>query len=281
MTKKLYYIDPYQMEFESKVTKIDQDDHGFYVVLEETAFYPTGGGQPCDKGTLNEIEVIDVEEVEDEIRHYTKEKLPSGTGTVLGIIDQERRTDHMQQHCGQHMISAIFHDQFDIPTTSFHLGKDTSTIDLDTEHLSNDLLQNAEGQVNEVICDNVPVQSKWMSVKEAEEYPLRKSVAVDGEVRLVIISGIDYNGCGGTHPNFTGEVMAVKILGWTKNKKQVRLEFVCGQRVLDKLGQKHQVVTEMKRIVPKPEHQLVEEVGRLKCLDRPVFEQTVNHLISL
>nr|WP_188378175.1 DHHA1 domain-containing protein [Halobacillus andaensis] len=273
MTRKLYYIDAYQMEFESKVTKIDQDEHGFYVVLEKTAFYPTGGGQPHDQGTLNEIEVIDVEEVEDEVRHYIKEAFPSETGMVQGRIDQARRIDHMQQHCGQHILSAIFHDQFGIPTTSFHLGKDTVTIDLDTSHLDDDLLKKAEEQVNKIICDNVPVESKWMSVKEAAEYPLRKPIAVDGEVRLVIIPGIDYNGCGGTHPNVTGEVMAVKFLGWTKNKKQVRLEFVCGQRVLDKLRQKHQVVTEMKRLVPKPEHQLAEEVGEIIKLSKEKDKQ--------
>ncbi|WP_431801477.1 alanyl-tRNA editing protein [Halobacillus andaensis] len=260
MTRKLYYIDPYQMDFESKVIKIDEDERGFYVVLEETAFYPTGGGQPHDIGTLNGVKVFDVEEAEDGVRHYTKEKLPYGVVIVNGSIDQERRVDHMQQHSGQHIISAVFHDQFGIPTTSFHLGKDTATIDLDTEHLNDDLLKKAEEQVNKIIRDNMPVETKWMSVKEAAGYPLRKPLAVDGEVRLVVIPGIDYNGCGGTHPNFTGEVMAVKLFGWTKNKKQVRLEFVCGQRVLDKLGEKHQVVTEMKRIVPKPEHQLVEEV---------------------
>ncbi|WP_254434207.1 DHHA1 domain-containing protein [Halobacillus sp. Marseille-Q1614] len=263
MTRKLYYIDAYQMEFESKAVKIDEDERGLYVVLEDTAFYPTGGGQPHDKGTLNGIEVIDVEEVEDEVRHYTREKLPAGTGNVQGRVDQERRIDHIQQHCGQHIISAVFHDQFGIPTTSFHLGRETATIDLDAESLSEDLLKKAEEQVNEIIRSNVTVETKWMSVEEEAQYPLRKPLVVDGKVRLVIIPNIDYNGCGGTHPNFTGEVMAVKFLGWTKNKKQVRLEFVCGYRVLDKLEHKHRVLTEMKRLVPRPEQQLVEEVDEL------------------
>ncbi|UOR10251.1 alanyl-tRNA editing protein [Halobacillus amylolyticus] len=263
MTRKLYYEDPYKMEFESKVIKIDQDERGFYGVPEETAFYPTGGGQPHDKGTMNGIEVIDVEEVEGEVRHYTREKLPAETENVLGSIDQERRIDHMQQHCGQHIISAIFDDQFGIPTTSFHLGKDTVTIDLDTDCLSGDLLEKVERRVNEVIRNNYPVETKWLSVEEAAEYPLRKPLAVDGDVRVVIIPDIDYNGCGGTHPHFTGEVTAVKFLGWTRNKKQVRLEFVCGYRVLDKLEQKHRVLTEMKRLVPRPEEKLVEEVDEL------------------
>ncbi|WP_079525715.1 alanyl-tRNA editing protein [Halobacillus hunanensis] len=263
MARKLFYEDPYKVEFESKVTKIDQDERGFYVVLEETAFYPTGGGQPHDTGTLNGFEVMDVEELEGEVRHYIKEKLPAETENVQASIDQERRIDHMQQHCGQHIISAVFDDQFGIPTTNFHLGTDTVTVDLDTERLSTDLLEKVERQVNEVVRDNYPVKSKWMSAEEAVEYPLRKPLAVKEDVRLVIIPDIDYNGCGGTHPHSTGEVMAVKFLGWTKNKKRVRLEFVCGYRVLQKLEQKHRILTEMKRLVPRPEQQLVEEVDEL------------------
>ncbi|MCP3029814.1 DHHA1 domain-containing protein [Halobacillus sp. A1] len=263
MTRKLYYADPYRMEFDSKVIRVDQDVRGLYTVLEETAFYPNGGGQPHDKGTLNGIEVADVEEVEDEVRHYIKEEFPEGTEEVHGIIDRERRIDHMQQHCGQHIISAVFDDQFQIPTTSFHLGKDTVTIDLDTEHLSDERLHEAEEQVNQVIYDNFPVETKWLPAKEAKEYPLRKPLAVEGDVRLVIIPGIDYNGCGGTHPRSTGEVMAAKFLGWTKSKKQVRLEFVCGYRVLSKLDRKHRVLTEMKQVVPRPEQQLVQEVSEM------------------
>ncbi|ARI78759.1 alanyl-tRNA editing protein [Halobacillus mangrovi] len=263
MTRKLFYEDPYRIEFNSKVIKIDQDERGPYVVLEETAFYPTGGGQPHDTGKLNDIEVVDVEEVEDEVRHYTKEELPEGTGELHGFIDQDRRVDHMQQHCGQHIISAVFDDQYDIPTTSFHLGKEVVTIDLDTEQLSEDLLRKAEERVNEIIRANYPVKTKWMTVEEANEYPLRKPLAVEGDVRLVMIPEVDYNGCGGTHPPSTGEVMAAKLLGWTKSKKQVRLEFACGYRVLDKLGQKHQILTEMKQLVPRPEEQLVEEVDQL------------------
>ncbi len=262
MTRKLYYEDAYNMQFQSKVIKIDQDERGHYVVLEKTAFYPTGGGQPHDKGTLNGMEVIDVEEVEGEVRHYT-DRLLTGAGSVEGIIDQGRRLDHMQQHCGQHIISAVFHDKFGIPTTSFHLGTESVTIDLDTEFLDADLLEKAEEEINRIIRDNYPVETKWVAVEKASEYPLRKPLAVEGDVRLVIIPDIDYSGCGGTHPDFTGEVMAAKFLGWTRNKKQVRLEFVCGYRVLRKLGQKHQVLTEMKRIVPKPEQKLVEEVDEL------------------
>ncbi|MYL72469.1 alanyl-tRNA editing protein [Halobacillus litoralis] len=262
MTRKLYYEDVYMMNFDSKVTRTDADERGLYVVLEVTAFYPTGGGQPNDEGTLNGVAVFNVEEVDGEVRHYIKEEIANKEG-VHGEVNRERRLDHMQQHSGQHIISAVFDDQFNIPTTSFHLGKDTVTIDLDTEKLTDEMLENAEGQVNQIIRSNDPVETKWVSVEEAVKYPLRKTLSVQGDVRLVIIPEVDYNGCGGTHPHSTGEVMAAKFLGWTKNKNQVRLEFVCGHRVLQKLGQKHHVLSEMKRIVPKPEQELVDEVGEL------------------
>ncbi|MFQ3545600.1 DHHA1 domain-containing protein [Halobacillus rhizosphaerae] len=263
MTKKLYYEDPYLLDFESMVNKVDQDKRGIYVVLEETAFYPTGGGQPHDQGTINGVYVYDVEEVQDEVRHYIEEQLPKDTLQVNGRVDEKRRIDHMQQHCGQHIISAVFEDQFGIPTTSFHLGKDTVTIDLDTDHLSEHTLQQAEARVNQLIFQNEPVETKWVSVEEAQAYPLRKALSVDGDIRLVIIPGIDYNGCGGTHPRSTGEIMAVKFLGWTKNKQQVRLEFVCGYRVLDRLEEKHRILSEVKQLISRPEQQLPEEVNQL------------------
>ena len=291
MTRKLYYEDPYQLEFNSTVTKTDQDERGPYVVLEATAFYPTGGGQPHDTGTLNSIDVIDVEEVDGEVRHYIKEEFPQSGEDVDGSVDPKRRIDHMQQHSGQHIISAVFDDHYGIPTTSFHLGSDTVTIDLDTNQLSEELLQKAEEQVNDIVRRNIPVEARWMTAGEANEYPLRKPLAVEGDVRLVIIPYVDYNGCGGTHPASTGEVMAVKFLGWTKSKKQVRLEFVCGSRVLEKLDQKHRILTDMKQLVPRPEERLVEEVSemiqagkekdkRITELEEQLLHYEARHIIS-
>ncbi|MGP4077761.1 alanyl-tRNA editing protein [Halobacillus sp. K22] len=291
MTRKLYYEDPYQLEFDSTLVKIDKDERGPYVVLDATAFYPTGGGQPYDTGTLNGVEVIDVEEVDGEVRHYIKEEFLQNGEEVHGSVDRKRRIDHMQQHSGQHIISAVFDDQYSIPTTSFHLGSDTVTIDLDTNHLSEDLLQNAEEQVNQIILKNLPIEARWMTAEEANDYPLRKSLAVEGDVRLVIIPEVDYNGCGGTHPASTGEVMGVKFLGWTKNKKQVRLEFVCGSRVLEKLGQKHGILKDMKQLIPRPDSRLVEEVSemiqaskekdkRISELEEQLLHYEARHIIS-
>lgn len=282
MTEKLFYRDAYQTEFTTQLVKADQDEGGRpYVVLEETAFYPTGGGQPHDTGSLNSVRVIDVEEVEGEIRHYVTLPIEEAS-TVHGLVDWSRRFDHMQQHTGQHILSAIMQDEFDMATVSFHLGKDTVSIDLDAESLSEETLHKVEQRVNDVIRDNRLVETKWMTVDEANQYPLRKTLSVDEAVRLVIISDIDYNGCGGTHPGSTGEVQMIKVLGWTRQKRNVRLEFVCGNRVLEQLEKKHSVLSGIKMQMKRPEEELEHEVSSLikesKAKDKQLAEQTAQLL---
>ncbi|MBN8234131.1 alanyl-tRNA editing protein [Halobacillus kuroshimensis] len=273
MTKKLYYEDAYLTSFHTYVKETGMDDRGTYAVLEETAFYPTGGGQPYDTGTLNGTTVVDVEEIDGEIRHYLAEALPLEDTSVHGVVDEQRRNDHRQQHSGQHIVSAIFHDDYQIPTTSFHLGDDTVTIDLDTPQLSEAVMKEAEAKINKVIRAGYPIDTKWVTVEEADAYPLRKSLSVEGDVRLVIIPEIDYSGCGGTHPSSTAEVAMVKFLGWTKNKGQVRLEFVCGDRVLKQLEDKHQIIQGVKQLISRPEAELVNEVKSLIQTDKSKDKQ--------
>ncbi|WP_202406317.1 DHHA1 domain-containing protein [Pontibacillus yanchengensis] len=261
MTTKLFYQDPYQTAFETQVIRTGEQEGRPYIVLEETAFYPTGGGQPHDTGSLNGVAVVDVEEVDGEVRHYLAERLQDSS--VHGIVDWKRRFDHMQQHNGQHILSAIMHDEYGMQTVSFHLGKETVSIDLDAKSLSEDVMKEAEQKVNRIIQENRPIETKWLSAEEANQYPLRKALSVDEAVRLVIIPEVDYNGCGGTHPHATGEVMALKLLGWTRQKKQVRLEFACGYRVLEQLGTKHTVLSGIKNTLKRPEAELVQEVDSL------------------
>ncbi|MBT2695189.1 alanyl-tRNA editing protein [Bacillus sp. ISL-55] len=263
MENKLYYHDAYMKKFSAELTAQKEDESGrIYAVLSQTAFYPTGGGQPFDTGFLNGIEVVDVEEVDGEIRHYTKEKLTAGN-PVEGAIDWERRFDHMQQHAGQHILSASFEDLYGYKTVSFHLGKDTLTIDLDTENLSTDEAAKVEGLANQVILENRPIVTKWVDEEELKQYRLRKELSVSDNIRLVIIPDFDYNGCGGTHPNSTAEVGSLKILGWERQKKMMRVEFVCGKRVLNKLGQKHEVIKELTAQLNAPEQDLSAAVNRL------------------
>lgn len=263
MENKLYYQDAYIKSFTAELIRQGADESGRnYAVLTQTAFYPTGGGQPFDTGILNGVEVVDVEEIDGEIRHYIKELLEEGM-PIEGEIDWGRRFDHMQQHAGQHILSAAFEELYGYKTVSFHLGKDTLTIDLDTESLSAEEADRIEELANQVILENRPVITKWVDEDELKQYKLRKALSVSNNIRLVIIPEFDYNGCGGTHPNSTAEVGYLKILGWERQKKIIRVEFVCGQRVLRKLGQKHEIIKELSVMLNASEQDMVSAVNRL------------------
>ncbi|WP_331456974.1 alanyl-tRNA editing protein [Bacillus sp. FJAT-27231] len=262
VTEKLFYEDAYIQTFTARVVEKGMDEEGRkFVVLDGTAFYPEGGGQPFDTGTLNGVRVIDVQIVDGVIRHYLGGELEDEK--VNGRIDWNRRYDHMQQHAGQHILSAAFEELFGLRTTSFHLGEKTVTIDLDTDSLTDDILQQAEEKANDIILENRPIETEWVTLEEASRYPLRKELAVTGDIRLVIIPEFDYNGCGGTHPRSTGEVMAIKLLKWERQRKQARLEFVCGGRVLKQLGEKQTVIRELSRLLNSPQEKMIEAASQL------------------
>lgn len=272
--------------FSAHLVKQAVDETGKpFAVLNETAFYPTGGGQPHDTGHINGVPVVDVEEVDGEIRHYIERLIPSDEKEQLhGVIDWTRRFDHMQQHMGQHILSAAFEELFGIQTVSFHLGAETVTIDLETEELQEEIIEAAERRANEVIRENHPVETTWLTLEEALRYPLRKKPLVKENIRLVIIPEFDYNGCGGTHPKSTGEVMAIKLLGWERQRKRVRLEFVCGNRVLHQLGQKQSILRELMPLLNSPQERLYEAAQRLveekKQLER-TLEEAEEKLLEL
>ncbi|MBO1581018.1 DHHA1 domain-containing protein [Bacillus sp. XF8] len=246
MNQKLYYIDAYQQSFTAQIIKQDYDNKGkLYVTLTETAFYPTGGGQPHDTGTLNEASVINVEEVDDEIRHFISGELH--TKEVTGKINWQRRFDHMQQHTAQHILSAAFWDHFNIPTISFHLGKETITIDLETPELSLETANKALQIANQVVFENHPIHIKWMNLEEAKQFPLRKEPTITENIRVVIIENYDYNGCGGTHPKYTSEVGPIHIIGWERNKGGIRLSFVAGWRALKLMGHHQQIIKDVSK----------------------------------
>lgn len=276
MEQKLYYQDSYLKSFSAELIKQGNDESGrLYAVLSQTAFYPTGGGQPFDTGSINGVEVIDVEEVEGEIRHYIAEPLVECV-TVEGLIDWERRFDHMQQHSGQHILSAAFEELFQYKTVSFHLGKETLTIDLETDNLSSEEAAAVEKLANKVILENRPIVTKWVNKDELKQYQLRKELSVSENIRLVIIPDFDNNGCGGTHPSSTGQVASLKILGWERQKKKVRIEFVCGTRVLQQLERKHTILQQLTSLLNAPEQEMAGAVQRLlenrKELEKAVEE---------
>ena len=264
MRAKLYYQDAYIHTFSATILKQESDETGKnYVVLNQTAFYPTGGGQPHDTGRIADRAVIDVEEVNGEIRHYLDAPLQAGDSDVSCTIDWERRFDHMQQHAGQHILSAAFDRLFGYKTVGFHMGTENLTIDLATEELTKEEASKAEELANNIILENRPIETKWVTEAELSQYDLRKETKVKENIRLVIIPDFDYNGCGGTHPKATGEVSAIKILDWEKQRKNIRIQFACGLRVIKKLEEKQNVLHQLTNLLNAPEKGIQQAVIRL------------------
>ncbi|WP_368504309.1 DHHA1 domain-containing protein [Alkalihalophilus sp. As8PL] len=276
MTTKLYYLSAYKKTFEASILKKDQDKQGSYIVLDQTAFYPTGGGQPSDTGVLNDVPVTSVEEVEGEIRHYLNRSLPRDVHSISGEINWTRRFDHMQQHAGQHILSAAFAELFGFETVGFHLGTDEVTIDLAIDELTNEKADQAVELANHIISENRSIETKWVSEEEAASYPLRKELSVSGDIRLVIIPDFDYNGCGGTHPKKTLEVQGISIIGWEKQRKNIRVRFVCGNRIVKHFKKQNDVLQQLAQLLNAPLHTLPEAsrhlLSKQKQSDKEIVE---------
>jgi alanyl-tRNA synthetase len=264
MNDRLYYEDVYTRTFTARIERrgIEQDGTP-YVVLNRTAFYPTGGGQPCDGGTLHGTEVIHVEEVEGEVRHHLRAPLPDDVLEVTGEIDWQRRFDHMQQHAGQHILSASFVEVCQAETVAFHLGRERVTIDVQLAELTDHLVDQVEQMANRIVFENHPIQARFVDEAELAAMPLRKQSTVTENIRVVIIPDFDYNPCGGTHPARTGEVGPIKILGWERHRGNIRVEFVCGFRALAEFSRKQRVLRQLTRQLSSSETELTEQIVRL------------------
>src|SRR5215217_4528093 len=228
MTNRLYYTDAYRTAFTASV--VGRSDDGLRVYLDETAFYPTSGGQPHDLGRLGNASVVDVIDEEDRIAHVLSSPLDAAHATVEGSIDWARRFDHMQQHTGQHLVSAVFEDLFGAKTLSVHFGPDYSTLDLDAESISRDQLVAAEGRANVVVAESRPVIVTFEDAQAA--VGLRKASDRTGTLRVVSIAGVDRSACGGTHVRSTSEIGVVLLRSVEKVRKSTRVEFVCGVRAV-------------------------------------------------
>jgi alanyl-tRNA synthetase len=226
MTERLYYNDAYLTSFEARI--IDRDGEGRRIYLDRTAFYPTSGGQPHDLGTISGVTVEDVVDEDDRIAHIVA--APVAREVIRGEIDWRRRFDFMQQHTGQHLISAVFADRFQRPTVSVHFGADTSTLDLDGEILDDHALREAERIANQIIAENRGVEVSFEDGATATN--LRKPPPRPGTIRVISIDQIDRSACGGTHVRRTGEIGMVLLRRQEKIRKTARIEFVCGVRAL-------------------------------------------------
>jgi alanyl-tRNA synthetase len=240
MTNRLYYTDSYRTEFSSAVA--ERAGGGTRVYLDETAFYPTSGGQPHDVGTLGGARVIDVVDEGERIAHVLEAPLnESDVMRISGRVDWARRFDHMQQHTGQHLLSAVFEDLFGAKTVSVHFGPDYSTLDLDAESITREQIVRVEARANEIVAEARPVTVTFEDAASA--IGLRKPSDRPGQLRVVSIAEVDRSACGGTHVRSTAEIGAILLRSIERVRKASRVEFVCGHRAVRRARRDYEAMT--------------------------------------
>ena len=250
MTDRLYYHDSFLHSFEARVLASVEHGEKTAAVLDRTAFYPTSGGQVHDTGVLileddTKVPVLDVADEEDgTIRHFTSGPLAAGQ-TVRGVIDAPRRRDHMQQHSGQHVLSAAFVRLFDVPTVSFHMGTESCTIDLAVKSLTPAQIAQAERLATHAVTEDRPVTIRFVPLEEARQMGLRKLPPKQtGDLRLIDVADFDLTACGGTHVRSTGQIGAILLRKIENVKQGARVEFVCGFRAVDTARQDYNTLAE-------------------------------------
>jgi alanyl-tRNA synthetase len=250
MTERLYYQDSYLTQFRARVVDVSPDaastdQHRVY--LDRTAFYPTSGGQPFDTGQLGGSNVIEVIDEGDRIAHVLS--APLNQIEVDGRIDLSRRFDHMQQHTGQHLLSAVLLDLFDAATVSFHLGAESSTIDI-SRGLEPEQLREAERRANQIVFENRPVMISFQH--SSEDLGLRKPTEREGEVRIISIQGLDRSACGGTHVRATGEIGPILLRKLDRIRGNLRVEFLCGRRAVARARADFEALSQVARVFSAP-----------------------------
>jgi alanyl-tRNA synthetase len=233
-TERLYYNDSHLIEFEARVVEISERVSGWTAVtLDRTAFYPTGGGQPSDTGTINGLRVVECVDDEDNgVLHVIQGRPPEVGTTVKGRVDWLRRLDHMQQHTGQHILSQAFVTLFKAPTKGFRVLAECCEIDVELANPSNEVIERGVELANNVIWEDRQITTQIVSSQQAAGLPLRKEPAREGDLRLIEIDGFDLTPCGGTHAFRTGEVGMIAVRHWERAKGLTRIEFVAGMRAL-------------------------------------------------
>lgn len=229
-TERLYFSNSHLLQFEAEVLACYEKDNHWLALLDRTAFYPTGGGQPNDTGKLGDANLIDCIDNETHIIHVIDRAI---SGSVKGVIDPLRRRDHMQQHTGQHILSQAFINIAGAETKGFHLGTESATIDLAIDNLTAEQLLRAEDLANSIVFEDRPIKIHITDKDGAEQFALRKETERTDCVRIIEIEEFDHSPCGGTHAHRTGEVGLIVIRSIERAKKMVRVEFLCGMRALN------------------------------------------------
>jgi alanyl-tRNA synthetase len=280
MTERLYYNDPYLREFDAVVRDVSRKGERLVVSLDRTAFYPTSGGQPFDTGTLGPYRVLDVlDENGGTIDHVLRVRLQPDTSqssvglvpgcslapgdAVHGAIDWDRRFDHMQQHTGQHVLSAAFDKLFGVRTASFHLGAQSSTIDLARETTPAEIGA-AEDEANRIVWEDRAVSIRYATAEEAAAMTLRKESVRGGTLRLIEVEGFDLSACGGTHVARTGAIGIVAVGSWERFKGGQRIEFLCGARALARFRSQRDAIAGGVRLLSVLPEELPASIERLQ-----------------
>src|SRR5579871_3044537 len=246
MTERLYYHDSYLRSFTAHI--VDTAANGMVAYLDRTAFYPASGGQPFDTGFIAGVPVLEVVDEEDRIAHRLAAPLPASG--VECSVDWPRRFDHMQQHTGQHLLSAVLEERFGLRTVSFHLGRDASTIDLEGGHVESRTLQEAELRANEIVSENRRVTVGFEN--SAGVQGLRKASEREGSLRIITIDGLDRSACGGTHVRATGEIGAILIRKLEKVRQTTRVEFLCGGRAVRRARADYDALSRVAQLFSAP-----------------------------
>lgn len=262
MTEKLYYADSHMKEFDAEVISCEQTETGYRVVLNRTAFFPEGGGQYADTGSLGNVHVLDAQEKKGVLYHYVDGPLAVG-GRVHGSIDWERRFESMQQHTGEHIISGLVHGRFGYQNVGFHLGADYCTMDFDGP-ITKDELREIEFSANQIVYQNLDVETLYPSKEELKSLEYRSKIEIEGQVRIVNIPGVDTCACCAPHVKKTGEIGNIKLVNMVNYKGGERIYMLCGFRALADHREKEESVKEISAMLCAKEAEVFEAVEHLK-----------------
>ena len=262
--KRLYYESSYIKNFTASVTGCrERKDGRWEITLDQTAFFPEGGGQPWDTGTLGGADVLEVHERDGEVIHYTDRPLEAGS-RVEGCLDWERRFDHMQGHSGEHILTGCIHRRFGYDNVGFHMGSEEITIDFNGL-LTGEELDEMEREANEAIYRNLPVQILTPSPEELENMEYRSKKELSGQVRITVIPGVDVCACCGTHVEHTGEVGLIKVLGMIHYKGGVRISLLCGRKALLHTAKRQKQIASLSVLLAAKQDEVPAAVERLKA----------------
>ena len=260
MTEKLYYLDSHLFEFEATVLAAREEKRGWEIVLDRTAFFPEGGGQPADTGMIGPARVLDVHEREGEIRHLCDREF--APGTYACAVDREKRLRRMQNHSGEHVFSGLTHQKYGAENVGFHMAADCMTIDFDKE-LSFEQLSEIEYEANLAVRANIPVRTFYPSPEELKVLEYRSKKELAGAVRIVEIAGIDRCACCAPHVRATGEIGAIKLLTAERHRGGVRLSLICGMDALDDYRRKQDSAAAISALLSAKRDEIAPAVERL------------------